>query len=71
MNHRRTIDVKTRMNDLEFSVLQWLSKRQARNESETIRELIRRAGDEAGFFSELAKAERDENAKAMPAVEAY
>lgn len=60
MDFRRTIPISTQLNALEYKVLQWLSQRQARNESETIRELIRKAGDEAGFFSHLAVAEPDE-----------
>jgi hypothetical protein len=67
MDYRRTINVSFNVNSLEHSVLQWLSQRQARNESETLRELIRKAGDEAGFFSELAKANVGETVRAEPA----
>jgi hypothetical protein len=59
MNYRRTVPVQTQLNELEHMILQWLAKRQARSESECLRELIRKAGDEAGFFSELAKAGSD------------
>jgi hypothetical protein len=56
MDFRRNKPVMTQLNELELTILQFLSQRQARTESETIRELIRKAGDDAGFFSELAKA---------------
>ena len=62
MDFRRTIPIQTQLNQLEYKVLQWLSERQARNESEMLRELIRKAGDEAGFFSQLAVVKANEDA---------